>query len=216
VAVATNSGELAVGSATEVRLPSGLSSATVHEAARGRGALPFRIKPVHPSFALEGPAFTVRGRPGDNLWIHRGVYAAAAGDVLVVDVGDDAESGYWGEILSRAALARGLGGLIINGGVRDLRELVAIGFPVFALGICIQGTTKRDTGVGGLEVPVRLGDVTVEPGDLVLGDLDGVVAVPAGEVGRVLAAAEQRVSAEEEMMRRIANGESTLTILGLE
>jgi len=214
--VVTNEAEFASGATTEVRLPSGLSSATVHEAARGRGALPSGIKPVHPSFAVEGPAFTVRCRPGDNLWIHRGVYAASPGDVLVVDVGDDGESGYWGEILSRAAAARRLGGLVINGGVRDLRELVAIGFPIFALGICIQGTTKRDTDVGGLEVPVRLGDVTIERGDFVLGDLDGVVAVPAGDLGAVLAAAEQRVTAEEEMMRRIANGESTLKILGLE
>jgi len=214
--VATNKAEVGSGVAAELGWQGGLSSATVHEAAHGQGALPSMIKPVHPDFSLEGPAFTVRCCSGDNLWIHRAVAAAAPGDILVVDVGHDPESGYWGEILSRAARSRRLGGLVINGSVRDLRELAAVGFPVFALGVCIRGTTKRETDSGGVGVTLHIGDVTIEPGDFVLGDLDGVVTVPAGDVGAVLAAARERVAAEEEMMRRIANGESTLTILGLE
>jgi 4-hydroxy-4-methyl-2-oxoglutarate aldolase len=191
------------------------SSATLHEAAGRTGALPAQIKPVHGSFRVSGPAYPVRCAPGDNLWLHRAIYAAAPLDVLVVDVGDGREFGYWGEILSCAAVCRGLGGLVINGCVRDGDRLLDIGFPVFAAGLCIQGTVKDPASDGTLAQPVALGPVTVHERDLVVGDGDGVVVLPAADASRILAAASQRDREELEMMRRLRQGETTIDLLGL-
>lgn len=192
-----------------------LGAATVHEAYGRRGALPAAIKPVHESFRVCGPAFTVDCPPADNLWIHRAVYAATPGDVLVVDVRGQTEAGYWGEILSEAALARGLGGLVIAGGVRDVDRIAALGFSVFAANVSIRGTTKEPTGDGRLGEPVRVGEVTIRPGDAVLGDADGVVVVDAGDVDAVVAASRARVLEERDVLRRLRDGESTLEIFGL-
>jgi 4-hydroxy-4-methyl-2-oxoglutarate aldolase len=192
-----------------------LGAATVHEAYGRRGALPSAIKPVHESFRVCGPAFTVDCPPSDNLWIHRAVYGASPGDVLVVDVRGETEAGYWGEILSEAALVRGLGGLVITGGVRDIDRIAALGFSVFAANVCIRGTSKEPDGDGRLGEPIRVGDVTVRPGDAVLGDADGVVVVEAGEVEAVVAAARARDLNERDVVRRIRDGESTLEIFGL-
>ena len=116
---------------------------------------------------VNAPAFPVHSPPGDNLWLHRAVYAAEPGSVLVVDVGDGVEYGYWGEILVEAALARGLSGLVINGGVRDSRRLITLGWPIFSAGVCIRGTGKNPNGTGSVAAPVVIGDVTVARGDLV-------------------------------------------------
>jgi 4-hydroxy-4-methyl-2-oxoglutarate aldolase len=190
-------------------------TATVHEACGRRGALPSSIKPVDPSFRICGPAFTVDCPPSDNLCVHRAVYAARPGDVLVVDVRGHIEAGYWGEILSQAALVRGLGGLVISGGVRDLHQLVALGFPVFAANVCIRGTRKEPKGDGRLGETILVGDVTVRPGDTVLGNADGVVVVEADELEAVVAAARARVEAERDVLTRLRRGESTLDIYGL-
>ena len=120
----------------------GLDAATVHEAYGRRGALPSEIKPVDAGFTVCAPAFTVDCPAGDNLWIHHAVYAAQPHDVLVVHTRGEREAGYWGEILSRAAIARELSGLVIDGGVRDVERLVEIGLPVFAANVCIGGTAK--------------------------------------------------------------------------
>jgi 4-hydroxy-4-methyl-2-oxoglutarate aldolase len=192
-----------------------LDAATVHEADGRRGALPAAIKPIDPSFRVCGPAFTVDCPPGDNLWIHHALYAAAPGDVLVVDVRGHTEAGYWGEILSEAALARGLGGLVISGGVRDSQRLLEQGFPVFSTGLCIRGTVKDPTRDGRLAQPIRLGDVNVRSGDIVLGDADGVVVVPAERLDRVAEAAQSRADSEQEILTRLRAGESTLDIFGL-
>lgn len=190
-------------------------TATVHEAQGRRGALPSVIKPVDPAFRLCGPAFTVRCPGGDNLWIHRALYAAAPGDVLVVHTGGHTEAGHWGEIMSHAALARNLGGLVIDGGVRDAERIAGLGFPVFSAGICIRGTAK-DPGAGGaLGESLRFADVTVAPGTVILGDRDGVVVIPAAEAATVADAARARVAAEEEIVRRLRQGETTLSIYDL-
>lgn len=194
---------------------SGLSAATVHEAGGGHGALPSAIKPVHPRFRLCGPAFTVDCPPADNLQLHRAIYAAAPGDVIVADVRGHTEAGYWGEILTHAALARHIGGLLIAGGVRDLEEISALDFPVFASHICIRGTSKTPDGDGQLGVPIRIGDVDVHPGDAVVGDADGAVVVRAAQIEAVAVTARARVVAEQEALERIARGDSTLQIHGL-
>lgn len=189
------------------------STATVHEAMGRRGALPSAIKPVAATMRVCGPAFTVDCPPMDNLSLHHAIYAAKPGDVLVVRVADHYEAGYWGEIMGVAAQARGLAGLVIDGGVRDSRELAAIGFATFSRGLCIKGTTKH--GGGRLNGPVAIGGVVVEPGDLVLGDADGVVVVPQAEGPAILAKAVQRVENEARIMEQLRGGKTTLEIYGL-
>ena len=112
------------------------SSATFHEASGKRGRSTSAIKPISPEFTICGPAFTVLSPPKDNLWLHRAIYEAKPGDVLVVDVGNYYEAGYWGEIMATAAVARGIAGIVINGGVRDCRRMIEMGFPTFSNGLC--------------------------------------------------------------------------------
>lgn len=191
-----------------------LSSATLHEAAGRVGALPSAIRPAFAGARVAGRAFPVASPPGDNLWIHRAVYAAEPGDVLVVDVGGGTEFGYWGEILSTAALARGLAGLVINGRVRDREALAELGLPVFSAGLCIRGTGKDFDGTGSLGAAVRIGEVFVDRGDLVVGDADGVVVIPQADIDAVRKAAAERDAKEAELMRRIRAGERTLDLYG--
>jgi 4-hydroxy-4-methyl-2-oxoglutarate aldolase len=187
----------------------------VHEASGRRGALPSAIKPIDASFRICGPAFTVDCPPADNLWIHRALYAAAPGDVLVVGARGFVEAGYWGEIMSTAALARQLGGLVLEGGVRDVNRICEIGFPVFAANVCLSGTSKDPAGDGSLGAPIRIGDVTVNPGDAVVGDPDGVVVVRAKNVAAVAVASHARNEQERLILDRIHGGASTLELLGL-
>jgi 4-hydroxy-4-methyl-2-oxoglutarate aldolase len=189
-----------------------LPSATLHEAGGRIGALPHAIKPVHAPMKLCGTAITVHSPGGDNLWIHRALYVARPGDVLVVHVSDVPEYGYWGEIMSTAAQVRGLGGLVIAGCVRDIDLLETIGFPVFATGLCIRGTGKDQLARGWVNHPIRMGDITVEAGDLVVGDRDGVVAIGRKRATDVVTAAEQREAKELAVIRRIEAGERTLEV----
>lgn len=190
-------------------------SSTVHEAAGRIGALPFEIKPLSREFRVCGPAFTVLSPPNDNLWLHRAIYAARPGDILVVDVGTGYESGYWGEIMTSAAMERKLGGLVINGCVRDLDQLLELGFPIFARGICMRGTIKDFTSNAQLNTPARVGDIIILPGDLILGDSDGVVSIPRNRVPEVLQQAKAREDKEKQVLTEISAGKSTLDIYGL-
>ncbi|MGF6785961.1 4-carboxy-4-hydroxy-2-oxoadipate aldolase/oxaloacetate decarboxylase [Paraburkholderia sp. 35.1] len=191
-----------------------LPAATLHEAAGKIGVLPYEIKPVAPGFKICGPAVTVHSPGGDNLWLHRAIYAAQAGDVLVVSVSEAYEHGYWGEIMSTAAKVRGLAGLVINGCVRDQRLLSEIGFPVFARGLCIRGTGKDFGARGWINAPIRFDDVTINAGDLIVGDEDGVVCIPRERIAEVIIATEAREAAEAQQMKRLEAGESTLSIFG--
>jgi 4-hydroxy-4-methyl-2-oxoglutarate aldolase len=198
----------------QVARASRFSTATLHEAAGRIGALPSAIKPIAPPFRVCGPALTVETAPGDNLWIHRAIDAAAPGQVLVVHAMGGFEWGYWGEVMSSAALQRRLGGLVIDGCVRDGEILARLGFPVFARGLCIRGTRKEAAAPGALGRAVQLGDVTVSAGDLVVGDADGVVVIPGPTVGATLDAAAAREATESQVIDRIARGEATLDIYG--
>ncbi|WP_322028957.1 4-carboxy-4-hydroxy-2-oxoadipate aldolase/oxaloacetate decarboxylase [Paraburkholderia sp. J76] len=191
-----------------------LPAATLHEAAGKIGVLPCEIKPVAPGFKICGPAVTVHAPGGDNLWLHRAIYSAQPGDVLVVSVNQAYEHGYWGEIMSTAAKVRGLAGLVIDGCVRDQRLLSEIGFPVFARGLCIRGTGKDFGARGWINAPTRFGDVTVNAGDLIVGDEDGVVCIPRERIAEVITASEAREAAEALQMKRLEAGESTLSIFG--
>lgn len=193
----------------------GLDAATVHEAYGQRGALPSDIKPVDGTFRVCAPAFTVECPPGDNLWIHRAVYAARPHDVLVVHTRGEREAGYWGEILSHAALGQQLAGLVIDAGVRDTERLAEIGFPVFAANVCLRGTSKDPSSDGRVGEPIIIGQTLVRPGDVVVGDGDGVVVIAADAVDGVAAAARERIRKEQEVVARLERGETTLAIYDL-
>ena len=192
-----------------------LATATLHEAMGRAGALPSEIRPLDPSLRLWGPAITVSCAPGQNLAVHEALYVAGAGDVLVVEVGDGYEYGYWGEILTVAAQARSLAGLVIDGGVRDGDRIIERGFAAFARRRCVRGTGKAQSS-GTVNRPIRIGDVTIEPRDLVVGDGDGVVVVPGAQVDTILAAGRAREDDETLIMQRLESGESTLEIYGLD
>ncbi len=187
-------------------------AATVYEAVAGTSTLDPAIRPVWHGARLWGPAFTARCEPGDNLAIHHAVAAAPAGAVLVVDAGQDL-FGSWGEILTVAAQARGIVGLVIDGGIRDALAIERLAFPVFSRGFSVRGTTKRS--LGAVNSPIDCGGVRVAPGDLVVGDEDGVVVVPAAAVSSVADAAARRVAREAAYLERLRAGETTLVILDL-
>lgn len=192
----------------------GLPTATLHEAGRKIGALPSAIKPVAPHFRFAGSALTVHSPGGDNLWLHRALDVARPGDVLVVFTGGVYEHGYWGEIMTTMAKVRGLAGLVIDGCVRDGVLLGEIGFPVFARGLCIRGTGKDFGATGWINHPITMGDVVVHPGDLVVGDFDGVVAIPQARAAEVVAAGRRREADEAAILRRLEAGEGTLAVYG--
>jgi 4-hydroxy-4-methyl-2-oxoglutarate aldolase len=200
------------GNSTVARLAR-FSTATLVESLRDySAALPSAIKPIDLRMKLCGPALTVSTSGGDNLMLHRAIYAARPGDVLVVEVAGQFEFGYWGDVMTQAARARKLGGLVIDGCVRDLREITASRFPLFARGACIRGTGKR--GGGRLNHPLTIGDTRIEPGDLVVGDRDGVVVIPRARAEQVIEVAARRVKHETEMKRELAAGATTLALHG--
>lgn len=192
-----------------------LGSATLHEASGKRGALPSRIKPLRQDWRVAATVYTVVGPPKDNLWLHRAIYKAPRGAVLVHECGDADEAGYWGGIMANAAIAAGLSGFVTQGGVRDSLELQELNWPVFAANVCIRGTSKRQEGAGSLGTTALLGDALIETGDLLVGDADGVVVIKRAEVAQVVEAGVQREQSELDIVRRIRAGETTLDIYRL-
>lgn len=194
-----------------------LGSATLHEAAGRIGALPAALQAAERTMHLAGPAFPVLTPSGDNLWLHRAIYVANPGDILIVATGDESpEWGYWGEILSEAAVYRNLGGLVLEGGSRDTSALTAVGFPVFSLGRCIRGTIKdMDRDYGRLGDPVEIGGVVIERGDLIVGDADGVVALPAALASTSISLGREREAKECDIIRKLRSGSSTLDLYHL-
>jgi 4-hydroxy-4-methyl-2-oxoglutarate aldolase len=197
-----------------------LGAATLGESG-GRPMAP-RIAAAWPGAAVAGPAYPVRCSPGDNLAIHAATAKAPAGSVLVVTVGfnpdaapdDDAVRGYWGEVLTTGAQARGIAGLVIDGGVRDRDALEAHRFPVFAAQIALRGATKNQRGT--VNAAVDVGGVTVQVGDWVVGDADGVVVIPGDDLGAALAAGNQRAAKEEGYFTALRGGTTTVDLLGLD
>jgi 4-hydroxy-4-methyl-2-oxoglutarate aldolase len=189
-----------------------LPAATLHEAGGRIGVMPSAIKPVAPAFRICGPAVTVQSPGGDNLWLHRALYIAEPGDVLVVHVSGAHDFGYWGEIMSAAANARQLGGLVIDGCVRDGAVLADFGFPVFARGLCIRGTGKDFGARGWINHPVLFDDLVVHAGDLIVGDTDGLVALPRARAAEIVQFAQTREAKEAGIVQRIQDGERTLEV----
>lgn len=188
-------------------------TALLHEALGKRGALTHTIKPVYPGAQFLGRALTIKSAPGDNLMLHVAVAAAQPGDVLIASVDGFLEAGIWGDLATVAAQVRGVRGLVTDGAVRDVNGICALKFPVFAAGISIKGTTKKQRGQ--LNCPVCIGGVLVYPGDYVVGDTDGVVIIPAAEVEQTIAKAHEIRQREERIIERLRAGELTLDLLGL-
>lgn len=192
-----------------------LGAATLHEAFDRRGDLPAAIRPLFRA-RVAGPALTVSTQPGNNLLIHRALAAARPGDILVVALTEADEAGhdfgYWGDILTTAAIERGVAGLVIDGCLRDVEAIEALGFPVFGRGTAIRGTAKA--AVGAVGMPVRIGRVEIAAGDLVVGDADGVVAIPAAVARGVLVQAEAREAKERGIVEQLKAGRSTMDIYG--
>lgn len=190
-----------------------LPAATVYEAAGQRGMMDPKIRALYPEAKVCGPALTVNAHVGDNLMIHKAVAVAQPGDVLVVNIRGDENSGAWGEILTTAAVARRITGLVIDGAVRDAEANIRRGFPIFSRGLAVGATMKKNLGL--INHPVTCGNVLVNPGDLVLGDIDGVVIVPRERVQEVLDASIAREEREEELMQKLREGATTLELLNL-
>ncbi|HXW34113.1 MAG TPA: hypothetical protein VEJ87_05995 [Acidimicrobiales bacterium] len=189
-----------------------LGAATLGEA--GGNPMKPRIRAVWRGARVAAPAYPVRCSPGDNLAIHVGVAHASPGSVLVADVGDLPERGYWGEVLATAALSRGLRGLVIDGCVRDTAALETLGFPVFSAGVALRGATKTASGEVGTRANV--GGVEVSAGDWVVGDEDGVVVIPASALHGVLDAGRARAQKEVKLFDALRSGSTTLELLGLD
>ncbi len=188
-------------------------TATIHEALGQIGALPAGIKPIAPAMRLCGPALTVQTGAGDNLALHRALAeTAVSGAILVAHCQNHYEAGYWGDIMSVAAQAQGFAGLIIDGCVRDADDIEALGFPVFARGLCIRGTHKQEPGTVG--EPIQIGDIVIYSGDIVVGDRDGVVVVPQARLAEAIEKAAAREAKEAGMRRQLRAGKTTLELIG--
>jgi len=187
-----------------------IASSTLHEAAGRIGALPAAIKPVAPGMKICGPAFPVKGPPLDNLALHFGIDEAKPGDVIVADVGGHYEGGYFGEVMCTSAIGLKLGGLVIDGCVRDGAELAEMGWPVFSRGLAMRGTLKDLNGDLYINERIALGEAIVEPGDLVVGDTDGVVVIPKAMAADVIEAGIAREANEAATMEKLRDGSTTL------
>jgi len=163
-----------------------------------------RLRPMHAAGVLAGPAFTVKTRPGDNLMVHKALHMARPGDVIVVDAGGDLTNAIIGEIMTATAQKQGLAGIVINGAIRDIGTIGKGSFPVYAAGVTHRGPYKD--GPGEINLPVSLDGMVIHPGDLMLGDEDGLLCVARNEVERVYMAAHAKHQTEETMLADIAHG----------
>ncbi|MBF5007219.1 RraA family protein [Diaphorobacter caeni] len=162
------------------------------------------LRPYHSKGVLAGPAFTVKARPGDNLMIHKALHMAKPGDVIVVDAGGDVTNALIGELMVATAIKNGIAGFVMNGAIRDVDAIGAGTFPVYAAGVTHRGPYKD--GPGSINVPIALNGMVINPGDLILGDADGLLCVPIDEAEALLAATRGKQEAEQVTIREIEAG----------
>jgi 4-hydroxy-4-methyl-2-oxoglutarate aldolase len=189
-----------------------LDTATLHESG-AQATMSQEISMLSGDCRLAGPALTVACPPGDNLMIHVAVARAQPGAVLVAQC-HDPDYGVWGEVLTVAAMARRIAGLVLDGSVRDLGAIRRLGFPVFARGTALPGTAK--SGRGTIDIVTTCGGALVWPGDIIVADESGIVMIRADEAQSVLARAEERCRKEAAMMNELRGGRTTIDLLGLD
>jgi 4-hydroxy-4-methyl-2-oxoglutarate aldolase len=187
--------------------------ATLYEAAGRKGMIDPAIRPAWHGARVCGRAITVQCPPCDNLMLHIAVANAQPGVIVVATVGGYLSAGAWGEILTEAARARGVAGLVIDGAVRDIDAIEALKFPVFSRGLAIASCTKERPGQ--LDVPIQLGGATVCPGDLIFGNADGLVVIEQDRIEEVYQAAVSRRDSESKIIVKLREGRTTLELLGL-
>lgn len=190
------------------------STATLHEALGKIGNLPSAIKPIAPGMKVCGPAYTVQTMPRDNKIIHRAYAYAQPGDVLVVHCSDYYEAGYWGDLMSLGAKTRGINGLVMDACVRDADDIEAMNFSVFSRGLCIRGTSSIEGGT--LNEPIVIGGVLIHPGDIIVGDRDGVMVVPKGRIDEAIEKATAREAREESIRDQLRQGKTSIQLYGWE
>jgi 4-hydroxy-4-methyl-2-oxoglutarate aldolase len=199
--------------AETVRALGELGVATVHEAQARTGLMRPFMRPIYPTAKMFGSAITISSQPGDNLMLHAAIELCQEGDVLVVTTTSESTDGMFGELLAVSARAHGVSGLIIEAGVRDVADLTAMNFPVWARAVSAQGTVKNTAG--SINLPIVCAGVSISAGDVIVADVDGVAVVPRQVAADVARLGTERVAREEKMRERLRRGELGLDIYGL-